>query len=124
MNQSVTSYHHGDLRNCAIIAAAELIESIGSYDITIAQVAKRVGVSPPARGNDGENWEWSVGVGSGQTGERERGRDARSSSILWRARDSSLMHQGPALQLGPWRGPRLDAMGRQPRTNGIVVQEI
>ena len=48
MNQSVTPYHHGDLRNCAIIAAAELIESIGSYDITIAQVAKRVGVSSPA----------------------------------------------------------------------------
>ena len=48
MNQSVTPYHHGDLRNCAIIAAAELIESIGSYDITIAQVARRVGVSSPA----------------------------------------------------------------------------
>ena len=48
MNQSMTPYHHGDLRNCAIIAAAELIESIGSYDITIAQVAKRVGVSAPA----------------------------------------------------------------------------
>ena len=46
------------------------------------------------------------------------------ASILWRERDSSLMHQGPALQLGPWRGPRLDAMGRQPRSNGIVVQEI
>ncbi|EHQ57200.1 transcriptional regulator [gamma proteobacterium HIMB55] len=48
MNQSMTPYHHGDLRNCAIIAAAEIIESIGSYDITIAQVAKRVGVSAPA----------------------------------------------------------------------------
>ena len=48
MNQSVAPYHHGDLRNCAIIAAAELIETIGSYDITIAQVAKRVGVSSPA----------------------------------------------------------------------------
>ena len=48
MNQSVTPYHHGDLRNCAIIAAAELIESIGSYDITIAQVARRVGVSSRA----------------------------------------------------------------------------
>jgi len=48
MNQSISPYHHGDLRNCAIIAAAELIESIGSYDITIAQVAKRVGVSAPA----------------------------------------------------------------------------
>ena len=48
MNQSVTPYHHGDLRNCAIIAAAELIETIGSYDITITQVAARVGVSSPA----------------------------------------------------------------------------
>ena len=48
MNQSATPYHHGDLRNCAIVAAAELIETIGSYDITIAQVAKRVGVSSPA----------------------------------------------------------------------------
>ena len=48
MNQSVTPYHHGDLRNCAIHAAAEIIESIGSYDITIAQVAKRVGGSSPA----------------------------------------------------------------------------
>ena len=32
MNQSMTPYHHGDLRNCAIIAAAELIESIGLDD--------------------------------------------------------------------------------------------
>ncbi len=48
MNQSVAPYHHGDLRNCAIVAMAELIESTGSYDITIAQVAKRVGVSAPA----------------------------------------------------------------------------
>ena len=48
MSKSNNPYHHGDLRNCAIIAAAELIESNGSYDITIAQVAKRVGVSAPA----------------------------------------------------------------------------
>ena len=48
MNQAITPYHHGDLRNCAIIAAAELIEAMGSYDITIAQVAKRTGVSAPA----------------------------------------------------------------------------
>ena len=48
MNQSMTTYHHGDLRNCAIIAAAELIEATGSYDITIGQVAKRTGVSAPA----------------------------------------------------------------------------
>ena len=48
MNQAMTPYHHGDLRNCAIIAAAELIEANGSYDMTIAQVAKRTGVSAPA----------------------------------------------------------------------------
>ena len=48
MNQPVTPYHHGNLRNSAITAAAELIENIGSYEITIAQVAKRVGVSSPA----------------------------------------------------------------------------
>ena len=48
MNQAITPYHHGDLRNCAIIAAAELIEAMGGYDITIAQVAKRTGVSAPA----------------------------------------------------------------------------
>ena len=48
MNQAITPYHHGDLRNCAIIAAAELIEAMGSYDITIAKVAKRTGVSAPA----------------------------------------------------------------------------
>ena len=29
MNQAITPYHHGDLRNCAIIAAAELIEANG-----------------------------------------------------------------------------------------------
>lgn len=48
MTHAITPYHHGDLRNCAIIAAAELIEAMGSYDITIAQVAKRAGVSTPA----------------------------------------------------------------------------
>ncbi|HCJ38895.1 MAG TPA: TetR/AcrR family transcriptional regulator, partial [Halieaceae bacterium] len=48
MNQSASPYHHGDLRNSAIIAAAELIETTGSYDITIAQVAKKTKVSAPA----------------------------------------------------------------------------
>ena len=48
MTHAITPYHHGDLRNCAIIAAAELIEAMGSYDITIAKVAKRAGVSTPA----------------------------------------------------------------------------
>ena len=41
-------YHHGDLRNTAIIAAAELIDQSGNYEISIANVAKRAGVSSAA----------------------------------------------------------------------------
>ena len=36
MNKITTPYHHGDLRNTAIIAAAELIDQTGNYEISIA----------------------------------------------------------------------------------------
>ena len=48
MNKITTPYHHGDLRNTAIIAAAELIDQTGNYEISIANVAKRAGVSSAA----------------------------------------------------------------------------
>ena len=43
-----TPYHHGNLRNTAIIIAAELIDQSGNYEISIANVAKRAGVSSAA----------------------------------------------------------------------------
>jgi AcrR family transcriptional regulator len=48
MNVATRTYHHGNLRNCAIAVAAQLVESSGSYDITITQVAKLSGVSAAA----------------------------------------------------------------------------
>jgi AcrR family transcriptional regulator len=39
------SYHHGDLRQCLIDAAIELISEEGIRDLSLRQVAKRVGVS-------------------------------------------------------------------------------
>ena len=48
MSVSSRTYHHGDLQNCAIAVAAQLVESSGSYDITITQVAKLSGVSAAA----------------------------------------------------------------------------
>ena len=39
------SYHHGDLRNALIVAAAELIEERGSLDFSMAEAARRAGVS-------------------------------------------------------------------------------
>lgn len=42
------SYHHGDLRNALIIAAAELIEERGSPDFAMSEAAKRAGVSAAA----------------------------------------------------------------------------
>ena len=47
MNKS-GSYHHGNLRNALIVAAAELIEERGSPDFAISEAAKVVGVSPAA----------------------------------------------------------------------------
>lgn len=43
-----TSYHHGDLRNALIIAAAELIEESGSEDFAMIDAARRAGVSNAA----------------------------------------------------------------------------
>lgn len=48
MNKITAPYHHGDLRNTAIIAAAELIDQLGNYEISITNVAKRAGVSSAA----------------------------------------------------------------------------
>lgn len=45
---AATSYHHGDLRNALIVAAAELIEESGSEDFAMIDAARRAGVSNAA----------------------------------------------------------------------------
>lgn len=42
------AYHHGDLRNALIIGAAELIEESGSLNFSMADAARRAGVSSAA----------------------------------------------------------------------------
>ena len=42
------TYHHGDLRNALIVAAAELIEESGSTDFAMIDAARRAGVSSAA----------------------------------------------------------------------------
>lgn len=41
-------YHHGDLRNALILAAAEIIEESGSLSFSMADAARRAGVSSAA----------------------------------------------------------------------------
>ena len=48
MSKPRCSYHHGDLRNALIVAAAELIERDGTLDFTMAEAAARAGVSAAA----------------------------------------------------------------------------
>lgn len=50
MSQSnpASNYHHGDLRNALILAATELIEERGSIEFSIAEAARRAGVSSGA----------------------------------------------------------------------------
>ncbi|MEM1142373.1 MAG: TetR/AcrR family transcriptional regulator [Pseudomonadota bacterium] len=45
---SLKTYHHGDLRNALIVACAELIEESGSLNFTMADAARRAGVSNAA----------------------------------------------------------------------------
>jgi len=47
-SKSARAYHHGDLRNALIIAAAELIEESGSEDFAMVDAARRAGVSSAA----------------------------------------------------------------------------
>ena len=47
-SQDCKSYHHGDLRNALIIAAAELIEEKGSLDFAMIDAARRANVSSAA----------------------------------------------------------------------------
>lgn len=42
------TYHHGDLRNALIIAAANIIEDSGSLNFTMADAARQAGVSSAA----------------------------------------------------------------------------
>ena len=42
------TYHHGDLRNTLILAAAELIQESGSIDFAMIDAARRAGVSSAA----------------------------------------------------------------------------
>ena len=48
MGISRASYHHGNLRNALIVAAAELIERDNTLDFSISEAAERVGVSAAA----------------------------------------------------------------------------
>lgn len=48
MTGAASSYHHGDLRNALIIAAAEIIEDSGSLSFSMADAARRAGVSTAA----------------------------------------------------------------------------
>jgi AcrR family transcriptional regulator len=48
MTAAARSYHHGDLRNAMIVAAAELIEESGSLGFSMADAARRAGVSTAA----------------------------------------------------------------------------
>ncbi len=48
MTSSGRSYHHGNLRDALIIAAAELIEEHGSLEFSITDAARRAGVSNAA----------------------------------------------------------------------------
>lgn len=48
MSQARCNYHHGDLRNALIVAAAELIERDGTLDFSMAEAATRAGVSAAA----------------------------------------------------------------------------
>jgi len=44
----MTQYHHGNLRNALIVAAAELIEERGSSDFSMIDASRRAGVSSAA----------------------------------------------------------------------------
>ena len=46
--QAQRSYHHGDLHSALIIAAAELIEESGSMNFSMADAARKAGVSTAA----------------------------------------------------------------------------
>jgi AcrR family transcriptional regulator len=46
--QKCSSYHHGNLRDALIIAAAELIEQNGSLEFAMVDAARRAGVSSAA----------------------------------------------------------------------------
>ncbi|MEE4277965.1 MAG: TetR/AcrR family transcriptional regulator [Halieaceae bacterium] len=48
MTAAARAYHHGDLRNAMIVAAAELIEESGSLGFSMADAARRAGVSTAA----------------------------------------------------------------------------
>lgn len=46
--QKCNKYHHGDLRNTLILAAAELIQERGSDDFAMSEAARKAGVSSAA----------------------------------------------------------------------------
>lgn len=48
MKQSAKTYHHGNLRDALILAAADLIEQQGSLEFSITDAARRAGVSVAA----------------------------------------------------------------------------
>ena len=48
MTDARCNYHHGDLRNALIIAAAELIERDGTLEFSMAEAAAKAGVSAAA----------------------------------------------------------------------------
>lgn len=56
------SYHHGDLRNALVRAAAELAEKGGPEAVTVRAAARRVGVTPTAAYRHFTNHEQLLGA--------------------------------------------------------------
>ena len=48
MNQPARNYHHGNLRDALILAAATMIENQGSLEFSITDAARQAGVSVAA----------------------------------------------------------------------------
>ena len=63
MSQANSGYHHGDLRDALILAAAALIEEQGSLSFSITDAAKRAGVSsaaPYRHFHDKNDWHFKI----------------------------------------------------------------
>ncbi|MBE1464360.1 TetR/AcrR family transcriptional regulator [Kibdelosporangium phytohabitans] len=68
--QPKRGYHHGDLRNALIAAAARLAETGGPQAVTVRSAAKAAGVTPTAAYRHFENHEQLLGAAKDQAMDR------------------------------------------------------
>lgn len=97
------AYHHGDLRNALLGTARSLIEEKGTSSLAIREIARRVGITPPAAYHHFKNLD-AISVGLAEVAANEIISTIKEAAV---GQPSPLMGMGKAYVAFARKNPQL-----------------